>query len=132
MLVPAAAVAVAPGTAARVCQTYRHQTDRSRIGNAVRYSGFRCCPGADVASIERKLDGFEVQHPIAILLLMLLFAGGAVFGFRALMRGFGDRGLPGPMSVLRKTAAVGAGPMSFYPRCATWAAQCAAISTPTG
>ncbi|OAN31846.1 hypothetical protein PXJ67_00330 (plasmid) [Mycobacteroides chelonae] len=115
VLVPAAAVAVAPGPQ----REFAKRTAIKLIVHALEMLFATAAFGIVLVLMSRvstgKLDGFEIQHPIAILLLMLLFAGGAVFGFRALMRGFGDRGLPGPMSVLRKTAAVGAGPMSFYP-----------------
>ncbi|WP_159229581.1 MULTISPECIES: hypothetical protein [Mycolicibacterium] len=115
VLVPAAAVAVAPGPQ----REFAKRTAIKLIVHALEMLFATAAFGIVLVLMSRvstgQLDGFEVQHPIAILLLMLLFSGGAVFGFRALMRGFGDRGLPGPMSVLRKTAAIGAGPMSFYP-----------------
>lgn len=115
VLVPAAAVAVAPGPQ----REFAKRTAIKLIVHALEMLFATAAFGIVLVLMSRvstgSLEGFEVQHPIAILLLMLLFAGGAVFGFRALMRGFGDRGLPGPGAVLRKTAAVGAGPMSFYP-----------------
>lgn len=101
VIIPAAAVAVAPGPPRRFA---------ARIATRLVVHGVEMLVATAGLGIVVMLMGsltrgaapgvIGVVHPMAKLVLMCLVAVAAALGFRRLLRGFGDRGLPGPVTVL--------------------------------
>jgi hypothetical protein len=111
VLIPAAAVAVAPGPQ----RQYAKRTAIKLLVHAVEMmfatAGFGVVLVIMSHVTGNTLPGMNIEHPIMKMIVMLLMAAAAVFGFRALMRGFGDQGLPGPMTMAKRTMQMGMGPI---------------------
>lgn len=111
VLIPAAAVAVAPGPQ----RQYAKRTAIKLLVHAVEMmfatAGFGVVLVIMSHVTGNTLPGMNIEHPIMKMIVMLLMAAAAVFGFRAMMRGFGDQGLPGPMTMAKRTMQMGRGPI---------------------
>ncbi|WP_006246312.1 hypothetical protein [Mycolicibacterium tusciae] len=111
VLIPAAAVAVAPGPQ----RQYAKRTAIKLLVHAVEMmfatAGFGVVLVIMSHVTGNTLPGMNIEHPIMKMIVMLLMAAAAVFGFRAMMRGFGDQGLPGPMTMAKRTMQMGMGPI---------------------
>lgn len=111
VLIPAAAVAVAPGPQ----RQYAKRTAIKLLVHAVEMmfatAGFGVVLVIMSHVTGNTLPGMNIEHPIMKMIVMLLMAAAAVFGFRAMMRGFGDQGLPGPMTMAKRTMQMGMGPV---------------------
>ncbi|MBS9535928.1 hypothetical protein KIH27_20300 [Mycobacterium sp. M1] len=102
VLIPAAAVAVAPGPQ----RQYAKKTGLKSVVFGVEMMAATAGLGVIVILMARTARGdlVAVDAPIGKLMVMLLVALGATGGFRKLMHGFGDAGLPTPWSVARGAA----------------------------
>ncbi len=111
VLIPAAAVAVAPGPQ----RQYAKRTAMKLLVHGVEMmfatAGFGVVLVIMSHVTGNTLPGMNIEHPIMKMIVMLLMAAAAVFGFRAMMRGFGDQGLPGPMTMAKRTMQMGMGPV---------------------
>ena len=111
VLIPAAAVAVAPGPQ----RQYAKRTAMKLLVHGVEMmfatAGFGVVLVIMSHVTGNTLPGMNIEHPIMKMIVMLLMAAAAVFGFRAMMRGFGDQGLPSPMTMAKRSMQMGMGPM---------------------
>lgn len=111
VLIPAAAVAVAPGPQ----RQYAKRTVIKLLVHGVEMLFATAAFGVVLVIMSQvtgnTLPGMNIEHPIMKMIVMLLITGAAVFGFRAMMRGFGDQGMPGPLTMAKRTMQFGMGPM---------------------
>lgn len=111
VLIPAAAVAVAPGPQ----RQYAKRTAIKLLVHGVEMmfatAGFGVVLVIMSHVTGNTLPGMNIEHPIMKMIVMLLMAAAAVFGFRAMMSGFGDQGLPGPMTIVKRSMQLGMGPI---------------------
>lgn len=110
VLVPAAAVAVAPGPQ----RQYAKRTALKLLVHGVEMMFATAAFGVVLVIMSHvtgnTMPGMDIGHPIMKMIVMLLITAAAVFGFRALLRGFGDSGLPGPMTIAKRSFQFGMGP----------------------
>ncbi|MDW5610429.1 hypothetical protein [Mycolicibacterium sp. D5.8-2] len=111
VLIPASAVAVAPGPQ----RQYAKRTAVKLLVHGVEMLFATAAFGVVLVIMSHvtgnSLPGMNIEHPIMKMIVMLLITAAAVFGFRALLRGFGDQGLPGPMTIAKRTMQFGMGPL---------------------
>lgn len=111
VLIPASAVAVAPGPQ----RQYAKRTAVKLLVHGVEMLFATAAFGVVLVVMSHvtgnSLPGMNIEHPIMKMIVMLLITAAAVFGFRALLRGFGDQGLPGPMTIAKRTMQLGMGPV---------------------
>ncbi|MCH9736840.1 MAG: hypothetical protein K0U78_20190 [Actinomycetia bacterium] len=102
VIIPAAAVAVAPGPQ----RQYAKRTVIKLIVHGIEMLFATAGFGIVLVIMSRittnSIPGLSLDSPIQKMLVMLLIGGGAVLGFRALMRGFSDPGLPGPITLTKR------------------------------
>ena len=116
ILVPAAAVAVAPGPqrqfakkAALRAVVHGLEMMFATAGLGVLLILMRHVMQGNFAG------GVQVTSPLLKLLMLVLLSWAAALAFRRMLHGFGDQGLPGPLSVAKsvvKMGVAGAGPLS--------------------
>jgi hypothetical protein len=102
VIVPAAGVAVTPGPQRQFAKRSALRFVVFGVETAVATVAF----GVLVIIMARVNRGsvagaIGMDHPMAKLMTMLLLAVFGAIGFRALLRGFGDRGIPGPLRIIR-------------------------------
>jgi hypothetical protein len=105
VIIPAAAVAVAPGPPRRFA---------ARVAGRLVVHGVEMLAATAglgvlllvMSSVTRGAAAGTVglTHPMAKLMVMLVLAVAAAFAFRYLLNGFGDKGIPGPVRVVRGAA----------------------------
>jgi hypothetical protein len=101
VIIPAAAVAVAPGPPRRFAARIATRLVIHGIEMLVATAGLGIVVMLMGSLTRGAVPGvIGVAHPMAKLVLMCLVAVAAALGFRRLLHGFGDRGLPGPVTVL--------------------------------
>ncbi len=102
VIVPAAAVAVAPGPA----RQFAKRTALKLVVHGVEMIFATAGMGIVVLLMAQATRGglagaTGMTAPLAMLMVMLLIAVFGAVGFRALLRAFGDQGLPGPIRITR-------------------------------
>jgi hypothetical protein len=105
VIIPAAAVAVAPGPPRRFA---------ARVAGRLVVHGVEMLAATAglgvlllvMSSVTRGAAAGTVglTHPMAKLMVVLVLAVAGAFAFRYLLNGFGDRGIPGPVRVVRGAA----------------------------
>ncbi len=101
-IVPAAAVAVAPGPA----RQFAKRTALKLVVHGVEMIFATAGMGIIVLLMAQATRGglagaTGMTAPLAMLMVMLLIAVFGAIGFRSLLHAFGDRGLPGPVRITR-------------------------------
>jgi hypothetical protein len=112
VIIPAAAVAVAPGPPRRFAARMAGRLVVHGVEMLTATAGLGILL-LIMSSVTRGAAAGTVglTHPMAKLMVMLVLAVAGAFAFRHLLNGFGDKGIPGPVRVVRgaATAAYGAG-----------------------
>jgi hypothetical protein len=103
ILVPAIAVAVAPGPQRRFAKRVALKAVVHGVEIMFATGGLGVLLIMMSHVVAGNIGGLAIEHPVLKLVVMLLLAGAGAWGFRHLLRGFGDGGLPvpTPMSFLR-------------------------------
>jgi hypothetical protein len=105
VIVPAAAIAVAPGPARR----FAKRTALKLVVHGVEMIAATAGMGIVMLLMARATRGnlagaTGMTAPLATLMVMVMIAVFGAIGFRALLRAFGDTGLPGPIRITRSLA----------------------------
>lgn len=114
VIVPAAAVAVAPGPQRQFAKRTALKLIVHGLEMIVATAGLGILVILMANVTRGALPGtIAMTHPMAKIMVLLLLGVGGAIGFRHLLHAFGDRGMPGPVrigsSVLRNTVRVGQG-----------------------
>lgn len=114
VIVPAAAVAVAPGPQRQFAKRTALKLIVHGVEMVVATAGLGILVILMANVTRGALPGtIAMTHPMAKIMVLLLLGIGGAIGFRHLLRAFGDRGIPGPVriggAVLRNTVRMGQG-----------------------
>lgn len=96
ILVPAIAVAVAPGPQRRFAKRVALKAVVHGVEIMFATGGLGVLLIMMSHVVAGNIGGMAIEHPVLKLVVMLLLAGAGAWGFRHLLSGFGDGGLPVP------------------------------------
>ena len=106
VIIPAAAVAVAPGPPRRFAGRVARNLVIHGVETLAATAGLGILVLLMISVNRGAMPGtIGLTHPIAELMVTLLLAVAGALAFRQLLKGFGDRGIPGPVHIV--TGAVG-------------------------
>lgn len=108
ILVPAAAVAVAPGPQRRFAKKTALKAIVHGIEMMFSTGGLGVLLILMSHVIRGSIGGMSITHPVLKLVVLLLLTWAGALAFRKLLHGFGDAGLPTPWSFAKQAVSVAA------------------------